>query len=317
MNIMSGLSDWLSRVMSGKGKSLADYGAPSAPGGSLTDMAAEAYKAIQAPGRVYNEGMTPDEMIKAGNDFALTVGAGGSLAPKPANSLGMFGGPLAKTADLNALKTAQTWAKLGVDKDQIWKATGWGQGKDGLWRFEIDDSTAGFLPGQLEKIKGARASSPMLADDVFSHEDLFAAYPKLRELMVSKEPRNSRSYGTSYGGHVSVKDRGYQDSSSTMLHELQHEIQLLEGFARGADPNTVKNSLYSALMSSGLSSQEATKLAKKLKDKHKAYRHIAGETEARNVQSRWGLDKDSRRATPPWTTEDIPRQSQIPIGFKK
>lgn len=41
------------------------------------------------------------------------------------------------------------------------------------------------------------------------------------------------------------------------------------------------------------------------------YKSLAGETEARNVQSRMGLLGDDRRMLPPWMTEDVPRDKQI------
>lgn len=42
-----------------------------------------------------------------------------------------------------------------------------------------------------------------------------------------------------------------------------------------------------------------------------AYRKMAGEVEARNVQHRMDWTADERRATPPWNTEDVPRDKQI------
>ena len=36
-----------------------------------------------------------------------------------------------------------------------------------------------------------------------------------------------------------------------------------------------------------------------------AYRRLAGEVEARNVQNRLNLKPDDRRMLPPWMTEDV------------
>jgi hypothetical protein len=41
------------------------------------------------------------------------------------------------------------------------------------------------------------------------------------------------------------------------------------------------------------------------------YRRSAGEVEARNVQTRRDMTPEQRRATPPWETEDVPRDQQI------
>jgi hypothetical protein len=41
------------------------------------------------------------------------------------------------------------------------------------------------------------------------------------------------------------------------------------------------------------------------------YRHLAGEVEARNVQTRQNLSASQRQATPPWQTQDIPDSAQV------
>jgi hypothetical protein len=57
---------------------------------------------------------------------------------------GVFGGRLAKTADLDALSRAERMAASGADRRAIWDETGWFKGRDGQWRFEIDDSASRF-----------------------------------------------------------------------------------------------------------------------------------------------------------------------------
>lgn len=51
-----------------------------------------------------------------------------------------FAGQKASTANLEQLKNAQEMETLGADIESIRKATGWFKGRDGKWRFEIDDS---------------------------------------------------------------------------------------------------------------------------------------------------------------------------------
>lgn len=75
----------------------------------------------------------------------MTVYGGNALNPLakiPAGSVGMFAGRRAKTADLNALAKAEELASSGASRDAIWNETGWFQGPDKQWRFEIDDSQA-------------------------------------------------------------------------------------------------------------------------------------------------------------------------------
>jgi hypothetical protein len=49
-------------------------------------------------------------------------------------------------------------------------------------------------------------------------------------------------------------------------------------------------------------------------DAMSAYRRLAGEVEARNVQTRRDFTPDQRRATAPWATQDVPDDQQIIRG---
>ncbi len=55
-----------------------------------------------------------------------------------------FAGERAKTANVQALRDAQEMETIGADMESIRKATGWHKGRDGKWRFEIDDSGMRF-----------------------------------------------------------------------------------------------------------------------------------------------------------------------------
>ena len=71
---------------------------------------------------------------------------------------------------------------------------------------------------------------------------------------------------------------------SALLHEMQHGVQERENFARGA-------------------------AASRASEDH--YQRSAGEVEARNVEARKDLTPEQRSATPPWTTQEVPDNSQI------
>lgn len=58
----------------------------------------------------------------------------------PAEGRYSFGGENAQRADLDALDRAKELERRGVAMETIFRETGWFQGTDGKWRFEIDDS---------------------------------------------------------------------------------------------------------------------------------------------------------------------------------
>jgi hypothetical protein len=197
-----------------------------------------------------------------------------------------FAGPKADNADLKALARAKTMSKAGSTREAIWQETGWFQGVDKKWRFEISDAEASVA---------ARAGS---LGDVLDHPELKEAYPSLI--------KNTRVENTGTPGEgglfmspgldrpkiIRAIDRltGYQPNrialdrdagKSTLLHEVQHGIQEREGFHPGGDFGDP------------------------------LYHRRAGEVEARNVQRRMAMTPEERRATPPWKTQDVADEAQI------
>lgn len=57
-------------------------------------------RAVTAPARAYRGEIPDEDMISEGLNFAGNMAIGGSAVPKPSNAAGMFGGRLAKTADV-------------------------------------------------------------------------------------------------------------------------------------------------------------------------------------------------------------------------
>jgi hypothetical protein len=233
--------------------------------------------------------------------------AAASLAPElkgAAVMKGIFAGPMAKTADLAALARAQKMAEVGHHASDIWENTGWFQGADKKWRFEIPD----------EKSQWVRAPAKDSTDrmsDVLSHSEAYQNYPELADIWAEPIRRGGSLRGEYYppGAKyprdvIRVQNEPQQlnpaflkllgvkepaaaivpfDPRSTALHELQHAIQEREGFQSGGNSRQLGEDRY---------------------------RRTAGEVEARNVEARKDMTPSQRRAKPPWTTEDVPRSRQ-------
>ena len=78
-----------------------------------------------------------------------------------------------------------------------------------------------------------------------------------------------------------VNERGEESVYQRIVHEVQHAVQMAEGFEKGGDVADAD------------------------------YWRIAGEVEARNAARRDAMTPEERAATPPWETEDVPADSQI------
>jgi len=277
-------------------------------------------------------------------------------------ALGIFAGPGARTADLTMMARAQELAKAGAGRDAIWKETGWFQGKDGKWRFEIPDNDMGihnvkdwFPPKQ----EGKPAMAPNFGSgydaavdkldaapqvgDIFYHDKLDAAYPRGPMAMpmgAFTDPKTRGAIGLTKDGRKVValnEALTPPDAKSTGLHELQHLVQEKEGFALGANPETMpKNAPLTRhpiikqmrenhaqrvfsdpeYVRSGEAMAEWDRILR-LEEQamaeynFDAYQRAAGEVEARNVQARRLMSPEDRKLTPPWETEDVPSARQI------
>lgn len=223
-----------------------------------------------------------DQDIDKGMGLAMSF-SGGGLTFAGVRSAGIKG----KLADLGH---AQVLESNGVHPDEIWNKTGFARGADSRWRYEIDDSQAKFFPENLEKVRSVAYLS-----DVYSHPELFKAYPELKYIRVQKDPdlqgafyQGGASPYISLGekptssGRVATKDQGI------LAHEIQHAIQDIEGFSPGATYTGAQDS-KAALY----------------------YTRSSGEVEARNVDTRLDLSPQRRGIIPPTWSEDMGRQYQL------
>jgi len=145
-----------------------------------------------------------------------------------------FAGTGSLTADTFALKTAMSRIAAGVSSEQVRQETGWFEGVDGKWRYEISDKEA-----VLHSFKSGHAQC---VGDLMDHAKLFAAYPQTKSIPVEVVV----SSNDSVSGRVVVEDVNSpiislevpptakpEQVKSVLLHEIQHVIQAYEGFARG------------------------------------------------------------------------------------
>lgn len=115
------------------------------------------------------------------------------------------------------------------------------------------------------------------------------------------------------------------EAKSTMLHELQHAIQTKEGWSKGGNPseftatNLLKsdanivaqkraaaNELESAGRYDEAKSIRLSINADAPRMRYDAYRHLAGEAEARATQARRNMTAEERRAKFPVESYDVP-----------
>jgi hypothetical protein len=156
-------------------------------------------------------------------------------------------------------------------------------------RFEISDRQA-FVKN-FNKIKEGAVTT---LDNVLGHEGLFKQYPEVRNLTVSFEklPEKVKGKFSQTSNHITINSnlsRG--EIRSTLLHEAQHAVQKIEGFATGtsfAKAGNLKN-----------------------------YLSNPGEIEARAVQGREAMSPELRRQIDPYAATMAQNNIQLKdVGTK-
>jgi hypothetical protein len=256
--------------------------------GFIADPVAGFYREATNPVSYLNR--SEDEKrqtVETGFDVAGAAMVGGLAAPKPNNTVGIFGGRLAKTADLQKLAQAEEMTARGVPGEQIWKETGWFPGIDGKWRFEIDDSKMN-IDGPGSVALSNRPDDKWLwgpASRTLDHPNLLSAYPDMGSTIVDARIKPGlNAYGLADQNSITARGPTQGAVNSEALHELQHGIQRREGFASGGMP---ENGNFDT------------------------YNRLAGEVESRAVQARKDLTPEQRATRPPWLDYDVPYDQQI------
>jgi len=200
--------------------------------------------------------ITPED-IDRGINIGLSAGPGTMKGVK------------ALTFDKAALAKAQELEANVTHPDEIHAATGTFRGADTQWRQEIDDSKAllktehfdtgllsdsvGKTPeGGLISLKDqpkdffGKTVKPIYLPDVLDHPELFKAYPELMHTKVARLPDYLKDVAHAamdpISNTLSLGDKLNPNYvKSLVLHEAQHRIQDIEGFARGGNPMEFKS----------------------------------------------------------------------------
>ncbi|MFW5930979.1 MAG: hypothetical protein ACOCQI_04420 [Desulfosalsimonas sp.] len=205
----------------------------------------------------------------------------------------------------------------------------------------MDDSRASLRPTEewtyTDKY-GTWAKQGTTLKDILDHPWLYEAYPEAGDIEIGMGPHIPM--GSALGSY----DRGRNAilvredvTKSILVHEVQHAIQEIEGFARGGSVQNVVTAdrgapptaerLYNRAeelldaaenstdeMERAVIAKEARRLQKKadLITRGHIYKALAGEAEARLVQRRMEMTPAQRKSEPPWKTlEKMLREEKV------
>jgi hypothetical protein len=139
------------------------------------------------------------------------------------------------------LEKAIEMTEAKASRQEIWKETGWEKGADEEWKFEISDIHSEIKKEITDEIVGGTVSYGQLKlGDLLKHDDLYKQYPAAENIHV--ELTAGDRAGVVSGGYIgrdnqiNLKigpDSDIKKVKGVLLHEIQHFIQEVEGFAMG------------------------------------------------------------------------------------
>jgi hypothetical protein len=220
--------------------------------------------------------------------------------------------PDSATAQLNMIRNASD-----RELDQLVELTAF----DGTPQEYQTEAIRNIYNEMYDITKGKFPSS-----EINIHPEFSAAYPNSD--LSTIEYRNRVGFSDGVLGQFepetgnAILKANNPAAKSTMAHERQHYIQEQENFAKGGSPDgPFQAGQLSQLMSNMIKrlkdnpankdvsrdaiNEHAYRLVNSADERIKAYKNLAGEAEARNVQKRLDMTMANRIDNPPWTTLDV------------
>lgn len=253
----------------------------------------------------------------------------------------------------------QVARKMEIEKKDaktIRLATGWERGIDGKWRYEIEDVDVNdFAVDELQRDFQFGGENEVSLQSLIGIDNaLIKAYPQLGNIrVIARQDLNVYGIWVSSSQAIELSPNvvlgSQKNFKSILIHEIQHAIQDIEGFAKGGNEATILeeleplkqklrelNKLKDVWQNTKINSKEEKialnnynqaldnfdfakfNMLQKYAPKQignvysfEGYKALAGEAEARNVQKRLSMTPEQRKATTLQETEDVAREEQV------
>lgn len=245
----------------------------------------------------------------------------------------MMVGPTSTLYSPQSAFEAAKMLKAGESPQSVFAKTNTAKGLDDQFRQELSDVSSfvkggpTFYDAVMNRMTALQKpiGEPMYTKDVFFHPKLYESYPQLGNIeieFVAKGNKATASYNP-VNNVIKINEKlTPEQARSSMLHEMQHAVQEIEGFNKGADANKIIGASvkhyddlmgeisdlnaqmrkavgtpdYDSLMSKRMDlTKKVLALGDPLVEGSKIYQRYGGEAEARLTQARRNLQADKAK----------------------
>ena len=223
----------------------------------------------------------------------------------------VIAGKAARHAPLDEIAAGEGMLKRGESPTKVWQEMGTYRGTENHapMKWEIPDQKARLKKDAPGWVGGGEdwAYQGKLGE-LLHHPELFRNYPELADYNVlgHRSPN-----ATGEGGfwkrerEIDATGKNSRELLSTLLHEVQHGIQNLEGFDSGASYSATKKALQDRYGTT-IPASDLDKMS------FRTYQRNMGEAEARAVETRRGNPKSVNELLRPTMSYDVSIASLIP-----
>jgi hypothetical protein len=144
------------------------------------------------------------------------------------------------------LQVARDMEDASKSVKDIRLATGWERGADKKWRYEIPDNIP-FFKDTVKTVKEVLYEEENIDNisqkaNYFLPKELLDLYPQLKDITIQFNKKGNEYEGSwdPINKEIEVNTGIYpENTASALIHEIQHVIQDIEGFAAGTSPNAL------------------------------------------------------------------------------
>jgi hypothetical protein len=244
------------------------------------------------------------------------IGSAAGLAMYPEESDATFISATAKAADEMMFHMAKRMRASGMTPEDVFEKTGFFKAADGNWKYEVPDTDVKIKDSYIDDGDrlGLKSSEFVRVDRAVDHPELYKSQDGVGDAWLSVHPEGTpiqnRGYYNPSQDLIRVNNELPLDAKlKTLMHEVQHKIQDLEGWQSGGNKGmfdlSLSNSYFEASRKKFEKIMELDTRIQKLGDDYWTAKQIGDTDLANDLRKQYDGARRRREALTDRRQEDV------------